>query len=126
MVLRHGDSHQLLDTIREFGVEWLDKLEETAAVRRRLTAYCRSRLDHFADRFFSSDQAPLYKALLPTAAAMWPFWLCGGQPAEAGHWLGLADAHVEHILAKPGFSSRSQIAALVSVEEHCRGTNRTG
>ncbi|MFG2500822.1 ATP-binding protein [Streptomyces sp. NPDC048441] len=110
VVIRHGSSYQLLDTIREFGTEWLDKLEETSAVRRRLTAYYQSRMRHFAERFFSSDQAPLYKALLPErenlraaleyshadgellpmAAAMWPYWLCGGQPAEAGHWLGLA------------------------------------
>ncbi|MEK8173160.1 hypothetical protein NKH77_41975 [Streptomyces sp. M19] len=24
------------------------------------------------------------------AAVMWPYWLCGGQPAEACHWLELA------------------------------------
>ncbi|MFG2502199.1 ATP-binding protein [Streptomyces sp. NPDC048441] len=110
VVLRHGNSYQLLDTIREFGAEWLDRVEETAAVKHRMIAYYRSRLQHFQERFFSSDQAPLHKALLPerenlraaleyahadgellpVAAAMWPYWLCSGQPAEACHWLDLA------------------------------------
>ncbi|MEV6107044.1 LuxR C-terminal-related transcriptional regulator [Streptomyces sp. NPDC051940] len=110
VVYRTGDRYQLLDTIREFGIEMLGKSDETATVATRMTVYYQSRLGAFAEQFFTSEQATHHRALLPerenlravleyahadgallpAAAAMWPYWLCSGQPAEASHWLGLA------------------------------------
>ncbi|MEU8889888.1 LuxR C-terminal-related transcriptional regulator [Streptomyces sp. NPDC048442] len=110
VLLRRGPSYRMLDTIREFGAEYLEKLGETTTGRHRLISYYQSRLQRFESLFFSSDQVPLYKALLPEhenlraaleyahaegallplAATMWPYWLCSGQPAEACHWLELA------------------------------------
>lgn len=117
VVVRLDNRYQLLDTIREFGADWLAELDETAAVRHRLTAYYRSRLRQLEERFLSPDQARLHRALLPEhdnlraaleyaqadgdllsmASAMWPYWLCGGQPAEASHWLELALAQQREV-----------------------------
>ncbi|MFJ3640234.1 ATP-binding protein [Streptomyces sp. NPDC090108] len=142
VVVRLDSRYQLLDTIREFGADWLAELDETAALRHRLTTYCRSRLRRLEERFLGPDQARLHRALrtehdnlraaleyaqadgdlLPMAAQMWPYWLCGGQPAEATHWLELALA--QHREATPervrALQWASTFAALQG--DHARAT----
>ncbi|MGW7520269.1 LuxR C-terminal-related transcriptional regulator [Streptomyces sp. NPDC054796] len=55
--------YRLLDTIREYGAEWLESLGETAACRDRHIAHYRARLLDFERRFLSSQQFPLHSAL---------------------------------------------------------------
>ncbi|WP_329342899.1 LuxR C-terminal-related transcriptional regulator [Streptomyces sp. NBC_00663] len=110
VLLRQGDRYRFLDVIRDFGSRRLDETGETAALRRRLIAYFHARLREFEKRFFTSEQVPLHKALLaehrnltaaleyadadgtllPLAAAMWPYRLCAGHPAEARYWMDRA------------------------------------
>ncbi|MFC6066756.1 ATP-binding protein [Streptomyces ochraceiscleroticus] len=108
-----GDRYRMLDTIREYGAFWLQAAGERDACRRRHVAHYTSLLRHFADRFLTSEQVPLYWALVPErenlraalgyaldegggvgavalTAVMWPYWTCAGQPREAGHWMDLA------------------------------------
>ncbi|WP_161624970.1 ATP-binding protein [Streptomyces spectabilis] len=107
-----GDRYRMLDTLREYGAGWLEAIGERDACRRRHIAHYAARLHRFADRFLTSDQVPLYWALVPErdnlraalgyalddgggsavalTAVMWPYWTCAGQPREAGHWMDLA------------------------------------
>ncbi len=107
-----GDRYRMLDTIREYGAGWLAAIGERDACRRRHVAHYTSLLRHFADRFLTSEQVPLYWGLVPErenlraalgyaldggggdavalTAVMWPYWTCAGQPREAGHWMDLA------------------------------------
>ncbi|MFG3253541.1 ATP-binding protein [Streptomyces sp. NPDC048172] len=55
--------YRLLDTIREYGAEWLDSIDETAACRGRLVAHCHRRLRHFEEHFATDEQLPLHLAL---------------------------------------------------------------
>ncbi|WP_055567797.1 ATP-binding protein [Streptomyces atriruber] len=107
-----GDRYRMLDTIREYGAFWLESAGEGDACRRRHVVHYTSRLRRFADRFLTSEQVPLYWALIPErenlraalgyaldgdagdavalTAVMWSYWTCAGQPREAGHWMDLA------------------------------------
>ncbi|MEU7485387.1 LuxR C-terminal-related transcriptional regulator [Streptomyces sp. NPDC042319] len=107
-----GERYRMLDTIREYGAGWLRGLGEEDVLRRRHVVHYASRLRHFADRFLTSEQVPLYRGLVPErenlraalgyaldgggdsavafTAVMWSYWTCAGQPREAGHWMDLA------------------------------------
>ncbi|MCW8380761.1 ATP-binding protein [Streptomyces justiciae] len=126
VLLRQGDRYRLLDVIRDFGAQRLEEAGETALLRRRLIGYFHTRLREFEERFFTSEQVPLHKALLaehrnltasleyadadgvllPLAAAMWPYRLCAGHPAEARYWMDRA-------LAQQPEVSEDRVKALV-------------
>ncbi|GAA2104013.1 LuxR C-terminal-related transcriptional regulator [Streptomyces albiaxialis] len=55
--------YRLLDTIREYGAEWLESIGETEACRDRLVAHCHRRLRHFEEHFATDEQLPLHLAL---------------------------------------------------------------
>lgn len=55
--------YRLLDTIREYGAEWLESIGETELCRLRLVEHCHSRLRHFEEHFATDAQLPLYRAL---------------------------------------------------------------
>ncbi|MDJ1132578.1 ATP-binding protein [Streptomyces iconiensis] len=58
-----GARYRLLDTIREYGAEWLKSIGGTAACRRRLIEHCHNRLRHFEEHFATDEQLPLFRAL---------------------------------------------------------------
>ncbi|NGO68137.1 LuxR C-terminal-related transcriptional regulator [Streptomyces boncukensis] len=114
---RGATRYRLLDTIREYGAEWLESLGETTAYRDRLVTCCHRRLRHFEERFASDEQLPLYRALaadrdnlraaleyaaerpappgpapgpLALTASMWSYWACGGLLTEARYWMDKA------------------------------------
>ncbi|NGN68282.1 LuxR family transcriptional regulator [Streptomyces sp. A7024] len=109
--------YRLLDTIREYGAEWLDSLGETAACRSRHVTHYHGLLAHFADRFYTSGQLPLYRAVAAYAdnlraalgyalqdpdaavhpvsltAVMWTYWTCSSRLGEGDYWMAKALAH---------------------------------
>ncbi|MCQ4214420.1 ATP-binding protein [Streptomyces longispororuber] len=58
-----GDRYRLLDTIREFGAEWLGQSGGTDAVRERHLAHHRSLVQRYRDTYASSAQLGLHRAL---------------------------------------------------------------
>ncbi|MEV6105763.1 LuxR C-terminal-related transcriptional regulator [Streptomyces sp. NPDC051940] len=113
VVLRVGERgtrYRLLDTIREYGAERLRDAGGPDGLRRRHTAYYGSLVREFEARFATAEQLTYYRSLRPDvqelraalgyaagtgelpamAGAMWPYWLCSGQPTEARHWLAQA------------------------------------
>ncbi|NGN68311.1 LuxR family transcriptional regulator [Streptomyces sp. A7024] len=106
--------YRLLDTIREYGADWLDSLGETTACRARHVAHYHRLLSHFADRFFTSEQLRLARALAPDGdnlraalgyalqdpdtagsplsltAVMWSYWATEARIGEADYWMAKA------------------------------------
>ncbi|MFG3258325.1 ATP-binding protein [Streptomyces sp. NPDC048172] len=111
-VTESGSRYLLLDTIREYGADWLGANGERDACRRRHLAHYTSLVRRLADRFHTSEQVPLYRALVPglenlraalgyalegeggeavaLTGVMWAYWACAGKPREAGHWMDRA------------------------------------
>ncbi|MEV6105764.1 LuxR C-terminal-related transcriptional regulator [Streptomyces sp. NPDC051940] len=112
VVLRVGENgtrYRLLDTIREYGAEWLSSAGGGEAVRLRHIALYRSRLRHLVERFLTPEQLTLHRELaadqenlraalgyaaeagggrpLALTAVMWAHWTLTGSPAEAVHWM---------------------------------------
>ncbi|WP_342668108.1 helix-turn-helix transcriptional regulator [Streptomyces violens] len=111
---RDGCRYRLLDTIREYGAEWLEKAGEAKEFRERHFAYYRRLGDRFLARFLTDEQLALYEALLreqanlraalghaltadgdpvaglELAARLWPFWRTAGLQKEGRHWIGKA------------------------------------
>ncbi|MBZ4015416.1 LuxR C-terminal-related transcriptional regulator [Streptomyces purpurogeneiscleroticus] len=109
-----GSRYRLLDTIREYGAEWLEKAGEAKEFRGRHFAYYRRLGDRFHARFLTDEQLSLYEALLreqanlraalghaltadgdpveglELAARLWPFWRTAGLQKEGRHWIGKA------------------------------------
>ncbi|MFI8998945.1 LuxR C-terminal-related transcriptional regulator [Streptomyces sp. NPDC053542] len=109
-----GSRYRLLDTIREYGAEWLEKAGEAKEFRGRHFAYYRRLGDRFRARFLTDEQLSLYEALLreqanlraalghavgadgdpvaglELAARLWPFWRTAGLQKEGRHWIGKA------------------------------------
>ncbi|WP_165242085.1 ATP-binding protein, partial [Streptomyces coryli] len=131
-----GNRYRLLDTIREYGADWLDSLGETATCRSRHVAHYHRLLSHFADRFFTSDQLPLYRAVAPDGdnlraalgyalqdpgsaghpasltAVMWTYWTCSGRLLEAEYWMAKALAN--------GGAAADRIVTLCWRADYCR------
>ena len=110
--------YRLLDTIREYGGEWLEQTGEESEVRRRHLAHYRSMAGDFRARFATDAQLPLFRALGPElenlraalrflidssidssgdpdealsfCTDLWAFWVCSGMHAEGRHWIDLA------------------------------------
>ncbi|MFC1443790.1 LuxR C-terminal-related transcriptional regulator [Streptacidiphilus sp. N1-10] len=106
--------YRLLDTIREYGGEWLEQTGEEAAVRHRHLAHYRAMAGEFRTRFATDAQLPLFRALGPElenlraalrfqidsstdpdqalsfCTDLWAFWVCSGLHAEGRHWIDLA------------------------------------
>ena len=111
-----GTRYRLLDTIREYGAEWLAQSGGTEQLRDRHLDHYRSLAADFAAVFFSDQQLPRFRALLqeqanlrtaldlalsrhdPVALALaldlWGYWVCAGLLAEGRHWLVRALAEV--------------------------------
>ncbi|WP_419998269.1 ATP-binding protein [Streptomyces boninensis] len=110
VVLRVGEQgtrYRLLDTIREFGAEWLTSLGEQDAVRERHIACYRARLMQLGLKFTTSEQPRLHRELaaeednlraaleyaiergevLRMTLVMSAYWAVSGRPAEAAHWM---------------------------------------
>jgi predicted ATPase/DNA-binding CsgD family transcriptional regulator len=57
--------YRLLDTIREYGGEWLEQTGGGPEVRQRHLAHYRAMAGEFRSRFASDAQLPLFRALCP-------------------------------------------------------------
>ena len=109
-----GTRYRLLDTIREYGAEWLTQLGEDERTGQRHFDHYRARARAFAAAFYSSDQVVEFRALsgeqadlrsalefglahpetaaalLPLTVDLWGYWACAGLLAEGRLWLGRA------------------------------------
>ncbi|MFC1435073.1 LuxR C-terminal-related transcriptional regulator [Streptacidiphilus sp. N1-3] len=110
-----GTRYRLLDTIREYGGEWLAQTGEEPGVRARHLDHYRAAVGRFRARFLTNDQVPLFRGLLleienlraaidfcvehhsrdPDEALaltteLWEFWVCSGLLAEGRYWLDRA------------------------------------
>ncbi|MFC1419769.1 ATP-binding protein [Streptacidiphilus cavernicola] len=102
--------YRLLDTIREYGGEWLAQTGEEPAVRARHLEHYRAGVRDFRARFLTDDQVPLFRGLLAEienlraalghcvtegtaeealvlTTELWEFWVCSGLLAEGRYWL---------------------------------------
>ena len=109
--------YRLLDTIREYGGEWLAQTGEEAAVRARHLDHYRAAVRRFREGFLTNDQVPLFRELLVEieniraalgasvtsadadadgadaddalafSTELWEFWVCSGLLAEGRYWL---------------------------------------
>ncbi|MDX6314013.1 MAG: hypothetical protein QOF44_3477 [Streptomyces sp.] len=103
--------YRLLDTIREYGAEWLAQTDGVLACRRRHRDHHLLLAERFYDRLLTDDQVPLYQALvrdqaniraaleysfaepqgllhgLVLASKLWAYWLTAGLPTEGRYWL---------------------------------------
>ena len=106
-----GTRYRLLDTIREYGAEWLATVGEEEQLRAQHFDRYRALAADFAAAFFSSEQLVRFHALaqeqanlraaldyalerperagsaLSLAAGLWGYWACAGLLAEGRHWL---------------------------------------
>jgi predicted ATPase/DNA-binding CsgD family transcriptional regulator len=103
--------YRLLDTIREYGGEWLTQAGEESAVRTRHLDHYRTAVLEFRDRFLTDDQLPCFRKLmadienlraalgfcvdeagggLALTTGLWGFWVCSGLLAEGRYWLDRA------------------------------------
>ncbi|MFJ8951719.1 ATP-binding protein [Streptomyces sp. NPDC102381] len=111
-----GDRYRLLDTVREFGAEWLAKTGGTDAVRERHFAHHRDLVRRYMETYTTPAQLELHRALraqhadlraafeyaygdgghaaegLFMAANLSMYWRSTGMLSEGLHWLekGLA------------------------------------
>jgi len=108
--------YRLLDTLREFGADWLDRLGETVAVRARHRDRYQAQAEGFAADFAAGRHGEAYSRVLAEdaehraaldrsleaaradpradpreaarhALALWPYWYCSGQFGEARQWM---------------------------------------
>ncbi|QMU74152.1 AAA family ATPase [Streptacidiphilus sp. P02-A3a] len=106
-----GTRYRLLDTIREYGAEWLATLGEEEQLRARHFDCYRELASGFAAVFLSSEQLARFRALageqanlraaldhaldrperaraaLSLTVDLCGYWACAGQLAEGRHWL---------------------------------------
>jgi predicted ATPase len=105
-----GVRYRLLDTVREFGADWLLRLGDTERMRRlhrdfyrmvargaehewafrQLESYSQLRLEidnlSLALDYSLSDPAE-FRAGLDLAGSLWPLWVCCGRLREGRHYL---------------------------------------
>ncbi|MEU6661079.1 LuxR C-terminal-related transcriptional regulator [Streptomyces sp. NPDC046821] len=112
----NGSRYRLLDTIREYGAEWLAEADAEAPVRERHFTYYRDLGQRFWDTFLGPEQLGTHRALraempdlraaleyafategraaegLWLAAQLGPFWRASGALSEGRYWIekGLA------------------------------------
>ncbi|MFE5029873.1 ATP-binding protein [Streptomyces sp. NPDC056656] len=112
----NGSRYRLLDTIREYGAEWLAEADADAPVRERHFTYYRDLGQRFWDTFLSAEQPGAHRTLraeMPdlraaleyayategrAAEGLWlasqlgPFWRASGALSEGRYWIekGLA------------------------------------
>lgn len=113
----NGSRYRLLDTIREYGAEWLAESGRTAAARARHFAYYRELGQRYWDEFLTPEQPRHFRVLraesadlraaleyayggdaesaaqgLWLAAQLGPFWRACGAMSEGRYWIerGLA------------------------------------
>jgi predicted ATPase/DNA-binding CsgD family transcriptional regulator len=106
-----GSRYRLLDTIRQYGAEWLVQTGGAEACRRRHRDHHVVLAERFYDRLLTADQVPLYRALrsdranvraaleyafaepegllygLVLATKLWAFWQTAGLLSEGRHWI---------------------------------------
>ncbi|MFI7006710.1 ATP-binding protein [Streptomyces sp. NPDC050145] len=108
-----GGRYRLLDTIREYGAEWLEESGQAAAARGRHFAYYRELGRRFWDEFLTAAQPGHHRVLraesadlraalehaygsgdpetvaqgLWLAAQLGPFWRAAGVLAEGRYWI---------------------------------------
>lgn len=109
-----GMRYRLLDTIREYGLEWLIALGEEREFRRRHRDFYTALADRFDAEWLGSDQVLWCRRLnqerpnlrvalefcfteegeaadgLAMATALWGYWLCLARFSEARYWLDRA------------------------------------
>ena len=121
-----GTRYRLLDTIREYGGEWLAQTGAETEVRLRHLAHYRARVARFRDEFLTDSQLELFRNLLreienlraaidfsiadPAVPAddalcfsveLWGLWVCSGLLAEGRYWIDRAlAAHPEPTRAR--------------------------
>ncbi|MHB9753445.1 helix-turn-helix transcriptional regulator [Streptomyces sp. BYX5S] len=112
----NGGRYRMLDTIREYGAEWLEETGQGDAVRRRHSAYHRDLGQRYWDNFLTTEQVGHYRTLRAAqadvraaleyayqspetvAAGLWfaaqlgPYWRAVGLLSEGRYWIekGLA------------------------------------
>ncbi|WP_306324189.1 MULTISPECIES: LuxR C-terminal-related transcriptional regulator [unclassified Streptomyces] len=114
----NGSRYRMLDTIREYGAEWLEETGQADAVRQRHSAYHRELGQRYWDSFLTSEQVGHYRVLRAAqadvraaleyayrsgspesvAAGLWfaaqlgPYWRAVGLLSEGRYWIekGLA------------------------------------
>ncbi|MFD9328532.1 LuxR C-terminal-related transcriptional regulator [Streptomyces sp. NPDC060065] len=108
-----GGRYRLLDTIREYGADWLEESGGGAAVREGHFAYLRDLGARFEDGFFTPRQVELHHEVragiadlragleyayesgvpgraeegLRLAARLWPHWRACGALSEGRYWI---------------------------------------
>ncbi|MER5745500.1 AAA family ATPase [Streptomyces sp. NPDC002225] len=125
----HGTRYRMLDTVREYGAEWLAATEDTERLRRRhrdwylgLASWCE--LDWFGPR--QAEVAARAESELPNlrralecslenpgeahlaqhlAGTLWFLWVCCGRLSEGRHWL-------DHVLEEETPYDSSRLKAL--------------
>jgi predicted ATPase/DNA-binding CsgD family transcriptional regulator len=122
-----GARYRLLDTIREYGAEWLATVGEEERTRARHCAWFRSRFEELEQAFPTSRQLPVSRALrrehsnlraalefaltrpggersaLTLAVSSWPYWMASGLLGEGGEWLDRALAQVPEPVVERGW-----------------------
>ncbi|GAA2191638.1 ATP-binding protein [Streptomyces bangladeshensis] len=107
----HGERYRLLDTIREYGAEWLAEVGGADEVRRRHFAVYDDLAERFWSQLVSPAQVALHRAVREETAdiraalahgcavddlaprALWlatrlgPYWRAAGTLSEGRHWI---------------------------------------
>ncbi|WP_062345093.1 ATP-binding protein [Herbidospora yilanensis] len=113
IVVRAGGQYRLLDTVRDYGEEWLDRLgpEETDRLRRKHKNHYLRLARRGESQWFGPGQQKIYDRThaehgnfraalefcvstpgeerdgLDLAATLWFYWVCCGHLGEGRHWL---------------------------------------
>ncbi|MEK8173159.1 hypothetical protein NKH77_41970 [Streptomyces sp. M19] len=86
VVLRNGDTYQLLDTIREFGAEWLEELDETSTVKRRLIAFYQGGCAISRNGSSAPNRQPCTRRCARSARTCAPPWSTPTPTARCCRW----------------------------------------
>ncbi|MGP3772501.1 ATP-binding protein [Streptomyces sp. SDT5-1] len=116
-----GGRYRMLDTIREYGTEWLEETGQADAVRRRHSQYHRELGQRYWDEFLTARQVGHYRVLRAArddvraaleyaytspesvAAGVWfaaqlgPYWRAVGLLSEGRYWIEKGLALLEEV-----------------------------
>ena len=122
-----GTRYRLLDTIREYGAQWLAESGEEEQARARHRDWFRARFEELEAAFPTSRQLPVFRALrrehgnlraalefaltrpggereaLSMAVSSWPYWMASGLLGEGRVWLDRALAQVDQPVSERGW-----------------------